>query len=440
VAELRIHGVAHGGEGVGRAVAGDDTRTWLVEGALPGERVRAEATDERARMIRGRVLEVLEPGPARAEPPCPLAGRCGGCGWQHVRPAAQAGLKAEVVAGLLRRVAHPPIAVVASPQALGYRRRARMHFERRGDELALGFLGRGGRAVVDAPDCPVLAPPLRHALARVRALAHMLPAFGELHLLTDGARVIAAISAKAEVGGQRVAMPPLLGDADAVRARLERALDAVLVGLSAPGPGGVVAVGEEALELDADGPEDMSVRTGAAGFAQAQAPQNAALVAHVLAAAGGPPWRRGLELFAGAGNFTRGLAPRCRALTAVELDGGGAAGLQQLAGRLAVRGAQVEVRREAAAGTLRRAAAAGAGFDLVVLDPPRGGLGKAAAADLARVARRRTVYVSCDPATLVRDLEVLTAAGHRVGSVTVFDMMPMTPEVEVVVVLDRAGP
>ncbi|MBL9102114.1 MAG: class I SAM-dependent RNA methyltransferase [Myxococcales bacterium] len=417
---VAIHGVAHGGEGVGKAEA--EPRTWLVEAALPGEVVLAERVEARARMIRGRVLRVIEASAARQDAPCAIAGACGGCGWQHVRPAAQAELKRDIVAGLLRRFAVPAIAVVASPEALGYRRRARMRFERTDAGLIMGFVGRDGRSVIDAPDCPVLDGPLRHAFARVRGLAALLPAHGEVHAISDGARAVVGVASRAEAHGHVVPLPPLRGGAEAI----SRALDEVLVGVVGPG----IAVGTTALGVDAAGPEDMSVRTGPFAFAQAQAAQNAAMVEHVARQAGAGH-RRGLELFAGSGNFTRRLAPLCKVLTAVELDAGGAANLQTLAARLAVRGCRIEVRREAAAATLAR----GGSYDLVVLDPPRGGLGSKAARDLARVAAGRVVYVSCDPATLARDLADLVTAGRSVVDVTVFDMMPMTPEVEVVVTL-----
>ena len=218
------------------------------------------------------------------------------------------------------------------------------------------------------------------------------------------------------------------------------------VGIVVAGPRGALGVGVEALELDAAGPEELSVRTGPFAFAQAQRAQNAALVAHVLAQAHVQVLRsgrvsRGLELFAGAGNFTRGLAAELRELTAVEMDGPAAAELQLLASRIAVvGGTRVEVRREAAATTLRGMAERRVRMDLVVLDPPRAGLGTAAARDLVKVARGRVIYVSCDPATLARDLEVLVAGGLRLVDVTVFDMMPMTPEVETVAVLEVRVP
>lgn len=439
---VTIHAIAHGGEGIGRALEDDaDTRVWFIEGALPGDTVLAEPTQVKSRMIRGRTLQLIEASPLRQEAPCVLADRCGGCGWQHVRADAQADLKAQIVTDLLRKVGVPIARVFASPASEGYRRRARVHFEQGPAGLQLGFFARGGHGVIDAEHCMVLDLPLRHALTRIRAVAGSLPARGELHGISDGTRAILGVAAQAEVAGQRVPLPPLIGDSEALRDQLQAVLDDTLVGIVVAGPRGGVGVGEATLELDASGPEDMSVRTGPFGFAQAQADQNAALVAHVLRFAAGEKRRRGLELFAGAGNFTRGLARVTRELLAIETDAHGVAGLQQLAARLGVQGgARVIVRREPAATALSRAAAAADRFDLVVLDPPRGGLGVAATRDLAKVARGRTIYVSCDPATLARDLAVLTAGGHQVVDVSVFDLMPMTPEVEVVVVLDAVEP
>jgi 23S rRNA (uracil1939-C5)-methyltransferase len=431
-----VHGMANGGDGIGRAEAGD-TRVWFVDGGLPGDTLRVEPVQSKPRMIRGRSLEVVTASPLRVAAPCSLAERCGGCGWQHVRPAAQAELKAQIVGDLLRKLGGPAPQAMPSPAALGYRRRARLHFEKRPEGLQLGFFARTGHVVIDAPACPVLEAPLRHAVTRMRAAAPLLPNHGELHFLSDGARVVVGIAAASDALGQRIPLPPLAGDSELLRAGLTALLDEVLVGVVVAGPRGAVSVGVDTLELDAAGPEDMSVRTGPFAFAQAQRAQNDALVAHVLAQAQAQRKGRGLELFAGAGNFTRGLSTILRELTAVETDGPAAAELQLLASRIAVRGGtRVQVKREPAATTLKRAAAGNFRFDLVVLDPPRAGLGTAAARDLVKVARGRVIHVSCDPATLARDLEVLTKGGLRIASVVVFDMMPMTPEVEVVAVLD----
>ncbi len=440
-ARVTIHAVGHGGEGIGRDLReGADTRVWFVEGGLPGDELLALPRQVKARMIRGQLTGVLQASPMRQEAPCALAGTCGGCGWQHVKPEAQAGLKAQIVGDLARKLGVAVSTIVASPAALGYRRRARLHFERGSEGLRLGFFGRGGHAVVDAPDCPILDAPLRHALTRLRTLASALPVRGELHGLSDGKRSILGLAAQAEIGGHLVTLPPLIGEDAPLRARLEGLLDEVLVGIVVAGPRHGLGVGLTTLELDAAGPEDMSVRTGPFGFAQAQAAQNAALVEHVMRWADGDRGRIGLELFAGAGNFTRGLSRKVSELLAVETDARAVIGLQQIAARIGVMGGvKVVVAREPAAATLSRAAAANQRFDLVLLDPPRAGLGVSAARDLARVARGRTIYVACDPATMVRDLAVLTANGHRLIDLAIVDMMPMTPEVEAVAVLEHTG-
>lgn len=436
-ARVTIHAVGHGGEGIGRDLGeGADTRVWFVDGGVPGDVLLAEPRQIKARMIRGDLKAVLQASPLRQQPPCALAGRCGGCGWQHVKPEAQAGLKAQIVGDLARKLGVTVGTIVASPAALGYRRRARLHFERTREGVQLGFFGRGGHAVVDAPECPILDAPLRHALARFRALGPALPVRGELHGLSDGQRALLGVAAQAEIGGQLVTLPPLIGEDLPLRERLAALLDDVLVGVVVAGPRHGLGVGLTTLELDAAGPEDMSVRTGPFGFAQAQAAQNAALVAHVMRWADGAADRRGLELFAGAGNFTRGLSRRLGQLLAVETDARAVVGLQQLAARIGVQGgARVVVQREPAAAALARAAAADERYDLVLLDPPRAGLGVGAARDLARVAGGRTIYVACDPATMVRDLAVLITHGHRILDLAILDMMPMTPEVEAVAVL-----
>ncbi len=493
---VQIHGIAHGGAGIGHATDPrdapaqprdsqqslalpdappnhrrdapqgtaqgaresapplSDRRVWLVDGAIPGDTVLAEPIQAKTRMVRAQIRSVVHPADDRVAPPCPRADRCGGCGWQHVRVGAQAQLKARIVADLLRKLGVAIDTVVPSPAPLGYRRRARMHFEQAPGGLQIGFFARGGRELVHAPDCPVLDGALQHALQRIRCAGPLLPVCGVLHALSDGERAVLGLAAQAELrlaphdhypvygppglrSGQRVAMPPVVGDDATVRAGFAALLDDVLVGIAVGGPRGGVGVGRQTLTIDCD-EHGLGLDIGPFGFAQAQAAQNAALVAHVLGWADGSPQRRGLELFAGAGNFTRGLLRRVRSLCAVETDRAAVASLHHLAGHQAIRaGTRLTVLREPAAAMLARAAARGDRYDLVVLDPPRAGLGQAAVRDLAKVATRRTIYIACDPATLARDLTHLVELGHRIHDLAVFDMMPMTPDVEVVAVLER---
>ncbi len=431
---MEIRDLAHGGAGVGSAVdQATDARVWFVDGALPGERVRVGVVGEHKRWIAGRVLEVLSAGPHRVDPPCPLASRCGGCNWQHVEASAQASLKAGIVDNQLRRLGLRPAKVVASPEALGYRRRARMHYRREGDTLMLGFFAQRSHEIVDAQTCPVLEPALDWGFRLLRGWTQFLPETGTVHGITNGTQVVlglpgvrhhlefeAAVREVIESSGAAEQGPTLLGVQ--LRAGRER-----------------IGIGQTSLELDGDGPQPAVVQ-GPFTFSQGQTRQNAALVRHVVEMATSyEPERRVLELHAGVGNFTRGLARAAKRVWAVEGDRETVANLQRSVERW---GLPVNAKRGQAERTLAKLAKSERTYDVVVCDPPRSGIGVEAARDMLAVARQRIVYVSCDPATLARDLAALLDDGSfELVDLRVFDMMPMTAEIEVVATLARrSGP
>lgn len=419
---VRIRSLAHGGEGVGQE---EDGLTWFVPQALPGELVEVEPEQRKARWARGRLVQVLERSPDRADPPCAVADRCGGCGWQHVAAARQGEHKRGIVAGALRNLMADPAHVRLHPgggAALGYRRRARMHYEKPADggPLRLGFFAARSREIVDAHECPVLRPELQHAFSRVRALAAFLPAHGEVMGLSDGQRAVLGL--------------PGVRPEDDVLAAAHALLDERLVGFLVRGGRRSVAVGQHELPLDGgDGLPPTHAHPFV--FTQANAAVNQALVRHVarVARADG---RRVLELYAGAGNFTRALARTALRVWTLD-DDREAKGL--LRAMTEAEGLPINAKHGSAENLLASLHERKVHYDVVVVDPPRAGLGQAAAAHLAAVASERVVYVSCDPATLARDLQVLVAGGLRIVDVTVFDMMPMTPEVEVVATLERPG-
>ena len=452
---VEIRDLAHGGEGVGRTLSNEsgasesgasesgsseaDARVWFVEGALPGERVRVALDAEHKRWRRGHVVEILEAAPERVSPPCPLADRCGGCSWQHVDAAAQAGFKARIVAGQLRRVpgvAQRTIPAVASPEPLHYRRRARVHYRKRGAELSLGFYGHHSHEVVDASHCPVLDPALDWAVQQLRAWVEWLPEEGTVHGLSNGTEVVLGLPAVRHTSALEAAIRAVI---EASHEAANADPDApVLLGVQLRGGRERVGVGQTWLELDGDGPTPPVVQ-GPFTFSQAQAAQNAALVEHVvtMARAGeGEGGRKVLELHAGVGNFTRALARTARRVWTVDGDREAVANLQRTVERW---GLDVNAKRGQAEKLLAKLAAGERRYDIVVLDPPRAGIGEQAARDLRAVARERIVYVSCDPATLARDLGVLLAEGSpfELADLRVFDMMPMTAEVEVVATLVR---
>lgn len=423
---VRIRTLAHGGAGVGEPVtdpAAEPGPVWFVEGALPGELVEASPVHRARRHVRGVLERVIEPSPVRVEPPCPVAALCGGCAWQHVDPAAQLGLKVGIVADQLRRlVAAEQVHQGATGRPDAYRRRARMHYARGegADGWQLGFLRARSHDILDLSTCPVLTPALDAAMQRLRTVADRLPARGEVLGLTDGQVSV-------------LGLPGVRPEPETVEA-LASLIDDRLVGIDVRGGRTTAAIGRTVLEVDrvAGLPPMLA---SAFVFTQAHATVNVALVRHVARAARADG-HKVLELYAGAGNFTRALAKTATRVWASDTDRESVELLRRLAREARL---PINAKRQSAPRLLPKLAQADVTYPVVVLDPPRSGLGKEASAALAKVAGERIVYVSCDPATLARDLEVFVARGFDIADVTVFDMMPMTPEVEVVATLKRRG-
>jgi len=382
---VRIDALAAGGDAVGRA---PDGRVVFVPLAAPGDRVSVRICQERARFLRGRVEKLLEPGGARSDPLCPVFGRCGGCAWQHVRYEAQREAKSRILGDALARIGgfEPggPIPVVASPSRYAYRGRTRVRVE----AGRVGYRRRGSHALCPVSSCPVLVPELD---ARLRGLVAQPPR-------RDGEWELAFGSGRAR------AVPARRGE-----------------------KGGLAPQGAERLFLEVGG-ERIGFSPGV--FAQTNALLLETLVERVAASAGSGALA--LELFAGAGFLTLWLARRFGRVVALEAS---AAAVRDL--RANLRGADLgnvevhERRVELSAALFRRLAP-----DVVVLDPPRVGLPSGAVAALADVGARRIVYLSCDPATLARDLAGFRARGYRLRRVEGFDLFPQTPHVEALAVLE----
>jgi 23S rRNA (uracil1939-C5)-methyltransferase len=379
--EVQIESLAAGGDGVGRDAQG---RVTFVPRTAPGERVRIRVVQAKRSFARGELLAVLARSPDRVEPPCPhFTAGCGGCAWQHVSRQAQLAAKQALVTSALRKLEGVVIEPIVDPgPALGWRRRARFHVA----GGVVGLYAAASKQLLPIDRCPQLEPGLDAALGEVAAAA---PPDGELHLAraTSGDVVVTVERAwpagRALLGEQRI------------------------VGVRA----GNDVFGDEVVELEP------GLWGGAADFAQASASGNAALVAATRAAVGLGPGRL-LELFAGAGNLTRALVADRWQVLATDVR----------APRRSIPGAQFEVGD--VAGVLARSHES---FDAVVLDPPRVGLEAAACAALAALHAPVVVYVSCDPATLARDLARLVERGYRIERAWPLDLMPQTAHVEVVV-------
>ena len=376
--------------------------------------------EDRSRYARGSLEALLEPGAGRTQPRCPAFGLCGGCSWQHLDYASQVQTKAGILRDALARIGGVELsglpAMTSSPRSYGYRSRARVLMGA-GDRV--GYRSRRSRELCQVDGCPVLDPALEQALVRLGAQARSNGA--------GGGSPGAPAPCRPRFREAEVEWELVVGAAGALRV--------------APLPAG----GEQTrLELRY-GHERIGISPGV--FAQGNASLFEALADAVTGAACRPPVGPGsgavaapgsslIELFSGAGFLTLPLARRFARVVAMESH---PAAVRDL--RLNLRESGLE-RVEVISERVERGLPAlrGQRPDVVVLDPPRAGLARGAAADLAALAAARIVYLSCDPATLARDVAELSRASYRLVHVEGFDVFPQTPHVEALVILEAPQP
>jgi tRNA/tmRNA/rRNA uracil-C5-methylase (TrmA/RlmC/RlmD family) len=376
---LEVERVAHGGVCVAHA---DDGRVVFVRHTAPGERVRVQVTEERRTYLRADAVEVLRPSPARVAPPCPWAGpgRCGGCDWQHLRLDEQRRLKAAVVQEHLHRLAGldrevEVEAVSGDIDGLGWRTRVR---------FAVDASGRAG-------------------LHRHRS--HEIEPIGDCLIAHAGVDAPAVVSA--DWAGR----------------------DAVVVEVTSTGMRAVApSPGRPTPPTVREVVDGTSWQLSVGGFWQVHPGAVTALrevVDDFTAVAAGD---RCLDLYAGVGVFADVLARRSGPSTviAVESDRKAVAAGTAALPKVHFVTARVEhwLRSDS------RPA------DVVVLDPPRKGAGRAVMTAIAARAPRAVCYVACEPAALARDVATATQHGYSLTRLRAFDLFPMTAHVECVALLE----
>ncbi len=387
--------IAHGGHCVARV----DGQVVFVRHALPGERVRIEITDQSKSFLRADAVEILEPAPGRVTPPCAYAGQCGGCDFQHVDPAVQRALLADVVREQLQRLAGIEWSgqVEAVEPDLGWR--TRMQFAVNDAGLP-GLRRHRSHEIIPVERCLIAHPALPRVLGRTwdaDSVESVVSSAGDRLLVTD-----ASISDEVE------------SEVDGV------------VATDGTTRGGKGSVTEQVLSA--------SFRVSGSGFWQVHPEAATTLVEAVLEDAQLIGGETVLDLYAGVGLFTTFLADavgESGTVFSVESDRVGARDARRnLHDFPHVTLVAEPVERALRAGSLGESA------DVVILDPPRTGA-KRAVAGIAGLSPRRIVYVACDPAALARDLASFSARGYALENLRAFALFPMTHHVECVAVLVR---
>ena len=387
---MRVEKLVYGGDGLARV----DGRVVLAPFVLPGERARVRAEQEKPGLVRAATETVLEASAERVAPACPYFGRCGGCHYQHAGYEYQLAWKRQILAEELRRLGkiEPPeeIAVVAG-EPWGYRNRVQLHIE----NGRLGYREARSRNLCAIERCPIASPKLNEAIA---ALGGMLrdprwPRFVHgIEIFTDERQVQINVLETARPVARRF----FDWCAERIPGVVEGALD--YEGRFRVSRGSFFQVNRFLT--------DRLAETALAGFAGSTA----------------------LDLYAGVGLFSLAMARSFERVTAVETGSGAARDLAFNAERAGL--GNVTAEASTAEAFLEKLDTA---CDFVLLDPPRAGLGKSVVRRLGELKPRAMMIVSCDPATLARDLAGLVAAGYRIGKMALVDLFPQTYHLETVV-------
>ncbi len=442
--------LAFGGEGVARAGG----YVVFVPGGVPGDRLEVRLTQVRPRFGRAQIERVVTVSPHRTDPPCPYFGRCGGCRLQHVRYEAQLEFKQRQVAECLARLGGlggageiPIQPIIGAPEIYGYRNKMEFTFAE-ADGRAIVGLHEAERydAILDIERCLLQSETLNAVLAEVRAFVRETGwrvyrqdrEEGLLRFLmlregrATGEAMVNLVTASPDVATARAL-------ADRLRARCPRVTAVVL---NVNPKKAAVAVGVE--EHPIAGNERIRERLGGVEFAisansffQTNTSQAERLFDIVAEYAGLTGREVVFDLYSGTGAISLLLARRARAVYGVELV---PAAIDDATRNAAANGIDNctflsgEVRY-----VLPELLRKGVRAEVVVADPPRAGFHPKALRAVLALGPGRIVYVSCNPATLARDLGVLRAGGYRIGAVQPIDMFPHTPHIEVVARLERAG-
>lgn len=388
---------------------------------LPGEQARVRITQSKSAYATAEAEQILRPAPERIAPRCPHFGVCGGCHYQHTDYLSQLAFKQAILRETLLRggVAVPAEIAVLSGEQWSYRNRIRLAFDAAGDP---GYRGRRTHAVVPIRECPIAAPLLVETAQFFAEVARPLRPT-EISLFCNPAETALLVS----ISTANPSKQHFNELAEALHERIPALAGAELIveGLSQE-PRTVAQWGAASLTYRAAG-YDYRVDHGA--FFQVNRWLVEALVERVVANQQG---KLAWDLFAGVGLFARQITKNFARVVAVESASSATAALEEN-----LRGTTSEaVQAETLA--FLRANSTGKRPDLIVADPPRTGLGAESCALLAKIAAPALVCVSCDPATLARDLRAFVASGYEIQSIALADLFPQTFHLETVVHLRRA--
>ena len=431
---LSIEKLIYGGDGLARTPAGADGRSMavFVPFVLPGEQVQADIRQEKPGFARGSVARLVEPSAERVAARCPYFQQCGGCHYQHIPYERQLEFKAGILRETLQRVAkidlRAEINLHVSPP-WQYRNRTRLQVQT-APEFALGYFRFGSHELLPVRECPISSPLIQRMITQVVELrGGECPAeVEEIEFFADAAdeRLLAWVFCERGADKENLSqwaervqreLPEIAGLSFFPSRR--RSEDEAPMDLKQ-----LAQLGDQAIQYRV---RETDYRVSAGAFFQVNRYLVDELVSLVTSNAGG---ETALDLYAGVGLFSTVLARSFHHIFAVEASLISHADLvQNVPANVKAVGTRTE--------DYLRSRPVRKRPDLVVIDPPRTGAGKAVTRWLVELGAPRIRYVSCDPATLARDLAPLLASGYRIEEAHLFDLFPQTFHIESVMLLAR---
>jgi len=398
--ELMLEDMVFGGDALGHL---PDGRAVFVPFGLPGEKILLSIVEEKKSFARGQIEKILTPSPIRIQPRCRHYGTCGGCNYQHLAYRDQLAFKQRIVKGQLQRMAglvdFPVAPVVPSPNEWNYRNTVQFRVSYDGK---VGYQAAGTNNLVEISECHL-------PMNEVNSLWPKL-------LLEPGSGIHRI---NLRQGGEGDLMLVLESDQEAPP---EFSVDFPISVVFKNPESQYVLSGEDLILMQVKGRD---FRVSVDSFFQVNLPQAEAMVDHVIALAGSLEGKTVLDAYSGVGLFSTFLAATAKRLIAIEVSESScndfAVNLDDFE--------NVELYIDQAENVLPTLKTS---LDLAVVDPPRAGLDSRVVSSLIATKPQKVIYVSCDPATLARDIKRFIDGGYTLKSVTPFDQFPQTYHIECV--------
>lgn len=436
LSDVEVTAVAFGGKGIARV----EGKVFFVADAVPGDVVDIEVTGDSGRYADAKITKFAKPSSLRGKSPCAFSDRCGGCQWHGIPYEQQLAWKRQFVETALGRIgkveASVPVAISGSPETLEYRNRIFLRGVFASDGgVTFGYFRRGSRDLVPVDRCAIAATTINRVLARVGSAKFSRPA--SLRTSTPYRMELQEIPPQPDSSGHPAGEPQVIITVYPPSPDC-RDLDAFVDGLRQTEGvfwAGLIKDLKTAPLVVFDEHGQLQYHTRPGQFQQVNVSHNRMVRSLVHELVEGYNPKRILDLFCGSGNLSLGLCRSDRYVEGIEFS------------ETAIATARENVRINKVTNALYlsgssekhlwKCAKKGEQFDVVIADPPREGMFKDLI-PLQKIGARAIIYVSCDPATLARDLGALIRGGYQLKSVRTFDFFPNTWHVETVAVLERA--